>query len=68
MPLVILHQLLNVFVQLANKKGFTKKSSTSRIQDQSNALRLTCLVSVLILVLVTTVNNDDLKITENAML
>jgi hypothetical protein len=25
MPLVILHHLLNVFVQLANKRGFTNK-------------------------------------------
>jgi hypothetical protein len=25
MPLVILHHLLNVFVQLANKRGFKKK-------------------------------------------
>jgi hypothetical protein len=25
MPLVILHQLLNVFVQLANKRGFKQK-------------------------------------------
>jgi hypothetical protein len=25
MPLVILHHLLNIFVQLANKRGFTKK-------------------------------------------
>jgi hypothetical protein len=25
MPLVILHHLLNVFVQLGNKRGFTKK-------------------------------------------
>jgi hypothetical protein len=25
MPLVILHHLLNVFVQLANKRGLTKK-------------------------------------------
>jgi hypothetical protein len=25
MPLVSLHHLLNVFVQLANKRGFTKK-------------------------------------------
>jgi hypothetical protein len=25
MPLVILHHLLNVFVQLPNKRGFTKK-------------------------------------------
>jgi hypothetical protein len=25
MPLVILHHLLNVFVKLANKRGFTKK-------------------------------------------
>jgi hypothetical protein len=24
MPLIILHHLLNVFVQLANKRGFTK--------------------------------------------
>jgi hypothetical protein len=27
MPLVILHHLLNVFVQLANKRGFTKKKN-----------------------------------------
>jgi hypothetical protein len=25
MPLVIIHHLLNVFVQLANKRGFIKK-------------------------------------------
>jgi hypothetical protein len=29
MPLVILHHLLNVFVQLANKRGFTKKKKKS---------------------------------------
>jgi hypothetical protein len=29
MPLVILHHLLNVFVQLANKRGFTKKTMYS---------------------------------------
>jgi hypothetical protein len=29
MPLVILHHLLNVFVQLANKRGFTKKKKNS---------------------------------------
>jgi hypothetical protein len=28
MPLVILHHLLNVFVQLANKKGFKQKKKT----------------------------------------
>jgi hypothetical protein len=27
MPLVILHHLLNVFVQLANKRGFKQKKS-----------------------------------------
>jgi hypothetical protein len=30
MPLVILHHLLNVSVQLANKRGFTKKKKRSR--------------------------------------
>jgi hypothetical protein len=30
MPLVILHHLLNVFVQLANKRGFTKKKKKYR--------------------------------------
>jgi hypothetical protein len=29
MPLVILHHLLNVFVQLANKRGFTKKKKST---------------------------------------
>jgi hypothetical protein len=29
MPLVILHHLLNIFVQLANKRGFTKKNDRS---------------------------------------
>jgi hypothetical protein len=29
MPLVILHHLLNVFVQLANKRGFTKKKNNN---------------------------------------
>jgi hypothetical protein len=29
MPLLILHHLLNVFVQLANKRGFTKKKEVS---------------------------------------
>jgi hypothetical protein len=28
MPPVILHHLLNVFVQLANKRGFTKQKTT----------------------------------------
>jgi alanine dehydrogenase len=31
MPLVIVHHLLNVFVHLANKRGFTKKMKTLRI-------------------------------------
>jgi hypothetical protein len=31
MPLVILHHLLNVFVQLANKRGFTKKKKLPNI-------------------------------------
>jgi hypothetical protein len=31
MPLVILHHLLNVFVQLANKSGFTKKNLVTRM-------------------------------------
>jgi hypothetical protein len=30
MPLVILHHLLNVFVQLANKRGFTKKKKKKK--------------------------------------
>jgi hypothetical protein len=30
MPLVILHHLLNVFVQLANKRGFTKKNKKTK--------------------------------------
>jgi hypothetical protein len=30
MPLVILHHLLNVFVQLANKRGFTKKQKKNK--------------------------------------
>jgi hypothetical protein len=33
MPLVILHHLLNVFVQLANKRGFTKKKKNNYITD-----------------------------------
>jgi hypothetical protein len=31
MPLVILHHLLNVFVQLANKRGFTKKKKKKKV-------------------------------------
>jgi hypothetical protein len=31
MPPVILHHLLNVSVQLANKRGFTKKNLSSGI-------------------------------------
>jgi hypothetical protein len=38
MPLVILHHLLNVFVQLANKRGFTKKKAVGK---KSYKLRLT---------------------------
>jgi hypothetical protein len=30
MPLVILHHLLNVFVQLANKRGLTKKKKKKK--------------------------------------
>jgi hypothetical protein len=30
MPLVILHHLLNVFVQLENKRGFTNKKKTKK--------------------------------------
>jgi hypothetical protein len=33
MPLVILHHLLNVFVQLANKRGFTKKKKKMFVGD-----------------------------------
>jgi hypothetical protein len=31
MPLVILHHLLNVFVQLANKRGFTTKKKKKKV-------------------------------------
>jgi hypothetical protein len=34
MPLVILHYLLNVFVQLANKRGFKQKKSVSRLSTK----------------------------------
>jgi hypothetical protein len=44
MPLVILHHLLNVFVQLANKRGFTKKNLT--VFDTSNALHADLQVGV----------------------
>jgi hypothetical protein len=30
MPLVILHHLLNVFVQLANKRGFKQKKNKNK--------------------------------------
>jgi hypothetical protein len=33
MPLVILHHLLNVFVQLANKNGFTKKKKIGILEE-----------------------------------
>jgi hypothetical protein len=33
MPLVILHHLLNVFVQLANKRGFTKKKKKKHYEE-----------------------------------
>jgi hypothetical protein len=33
MPLVILHHLLNVFVQLANKRAFTKKKRKKIIME-----------------------------------
>jgi hypothetical protein len=40
MPLVILHHLLNVFVQFANKRGFTQKKRfrKSGKQNESKAL------------------------------
>jgi hypothetical protein len=31
-PLVILHHLLNVFVQLANKRGFKQQKKTKNIE------------------------------------
>jgi hypothetical protein len=31
MPLVILHHLLNVFVQLANKRGLKKQKTKTKI-------------------------------------
>jgi hypothetical protein len=33
MPLAILHHLLNVFVQLANKRGFTKKKKNAPLPE-----------------------------------
>jgi hypothetical protein len=33
MPLVILHHLLNVFVQLANKRGLKKERERERERD-----------------------------------
>jgi hypothetical protein len=36
MPLVILHHLLNVFVQLANKRGFKKKKKKKNVGEVSN--------------------------------
>jgi hypothetical protein len=42
MPLVILHHLLNVFVQLANKRGFTKKNFKEvgiRMKGLSNIIK-----------------------------
>jgi hypothetical protein len=35
MPLVILHHLLNVFVQLANKRGFKQKKSREYLEKLS---------------------------------
>jgi hypothetical protein len=32
MPLVILHHLLNVFVQLANKRGFKQKKLSKSVE------------------------------------
>jgi hypothetical protein len=37
MPLVILHHLLNVFVQLANKRGFKKKKKFWRLDSVFSA-------------------------------
>jgi hypothetical protein len=37
MPLVILHHLLNVFVQLANKKGFKQKKMIARKHAQGDS-------------------------------
>jgi hypothetical protein len=35
MPLVILHHLLNVFVQLANKRGFTNKKQKKMLKNMA---------------------------------
>jgi hypothetical protein len=45
MPLVILHHLLNVFVQLANKRGFKQKKNSP--EDGSRSISETCLFSIL---------------------
>jgi hypothetical protein len=37
MPLVILHHLLNVFLQLANNRGFTKKILCDEVTEQEAA-------------------------------
>jgi hypothetical protein len=37
MPLVILHHLLNVFVQLANKRGFTQKKIDGTLKSRYQA-------------------------------
>jgi hypothetical protein len=36
MPLVILHHLLNVFVQLANKRGLKKKMKVMKFEAVSS--------------------------------
>jgi hypothetical protein len=44
MPLVILHHLLNVFVQLANKRGFKQKKNLKQsIINMASSLLLAVL-------------------------
>jgi hypothetical protein len=38
MPLVILHHLLNVFVQLANKRGFKQKKNVDTLLGNESGL------------------------------
>jgi hypothetical protein len=38
MPLVILHHLLNVFIQLANKRGFKQKKNINMTLNIENEM------------------------------
>jgi hypothetical protein len=53
MPLVILHHLLNVFVQLANKRGFTKKNYIRRFAYVSTVIQPVCCLHSSLLMLAT---------------